>query len=376
MLKSDMTSKNITCCGIEVDRRSARSFRCALTDPMRYKQIVLNLMTNAIKFTAQESGAKEITIKLSAMSDPQDSSRQVLKCSVCDTGRGMSADAIEKLYGKFYQEPTRSHVNYGTGTGLGLFISQRLAALLNGKIEVVSTLGSGSEFTFSVSVESIKPGDSCPLDKDVSQEKEIRAKGHRVSMEVSSDEHDHSVASPLSDRSERRISAQLSNASIKTPTNDIAPTKSSQLRDGSTDPGSQNASVTILVVEDNLINQRLMVKQLKTSGYHVLVGNHGLEALDHFKQGTHVDLVITDIEMPHMDGIQTIAAVRALEDTIVQPPFIACSAYARQEQTRAFLDAGMTCVIAKPHKYAELKNKVEDVLRTHGKSLFRRETTV
>lgn len=363
MLQQDMKNKEIECPPLSIDKDSLEPFQRAITDPLRYKQVVLNLMSNAIKFTALLSGSKQVSVNLSAKADPVEPQALKLICSVKDTGMGMSAEAIQKLFGKFCQVTERTHVEYG-GSGLGLFISQRLAALLGGQITVESEPGRGSTFYFEIAsrlatLEDVK-AHSDTLSKRTSPipaMQDLSVSGLR-----------HSIPAPQNGRQRRKTSVDLSSD----PHEDTRSTEAKKPEDRSGD----HSVKTILVVEDNLINQKLMVKQLSMSGYRVLVGNHGLEALNHFKRGEHIDLVVTDIEMPVMNGVETLAAVRALSPAVTkcQPPFIACSAYARDEQRQAFIDAGMLDVLAKPHKFADLKACVEHVLQ-HRMPL-RREYTL
>lgn len=323
------------------------AFSKVVTDPLRYKQIVLYLLTNAIKFTALQSGKKEIVITLNTKLVKEYPAQQNLVLSIQDTGRGMSAEAIQRLFGTFSLASERTHTEY-EGSGLGLFISQRLSALLGGKIHITSEIGKGSVFALEI---PCRPSEvvHCKSEHESRQSEDLAFDGLEL-FEIRAKPHSETPPSPTAaDRleaenySEAQAAKSEQKASLETETS------------------------TILVIEDNLINQKLMIKQLTRSGYRVLVANHGLEALEHFNNGEHIDLVVTDIEMPMMNGIETLAAVRALGPTIVksQPPFIACSAYAREEQRQSFIDAGMIDVLAKPHKYVDLKARVEHILKHH-----------
>lgn len=366
MLRQDMKNKGIECKDVEVDRSWSDHISCIVTDPLRFKQVVLNLLTNAVKFTAMSQKTKRISIKLYSEPDPLREDFRVCYCAITDSGNGMSEETIDKLFGKFYQGGNRSHVEYqGSGSGLGLYISQRLATLLQGKIDVVSELGVGSTFTFSVSAK-LSPL-TCQYDPDI--DKLVTQNSTLKALKRGLEEIGGQSMSPPPTPLPSPIMLQKEDAEANLGKAQVA------------DHGSPSSTEkgTILVVEDNLINQKLLVKQLRNSGYTVLVGNHGLEALDHFKKGSHIDLVLTDIEMPLMDGMECLRAVNALE-LAYTPPFVACSAYARAEQRATFLEAGMLDVIAKPYKFADLKPKIEVMMGTieqrRANSMMRREQTI
>jgi CheY-like chemotaxis protein len=121
---------------------------------------------------------------------------------------------------------------------------------------------------------------------------------------------------------------------------------------------------------DNLVNQRVMAQQLKRAGYVVAVANHGLEALDHIKKscyagsknGTSLDIVLCDVEMPVMDGLEFMRTVRKMEAQGILKghlPVIAVTANARAEQQTSALEAGMDSVVTKPFRLLELVPELE-----------------
>ena len=350
MLAQEMKNKNIQCPPIEIDKSWSTRVRCVKTDPLRYKQVLLNLLTNAIKFTALKDGMRQISIRLSSRKS-DDPGKAILACAITDNGKGMTEQVASRLFGKFEQESARTHVNYG-GSGLGLFISQRLANLLGGDLTVSSEVGVGSTFLFSIETEvsdMVCCGNVEGLDKENSDAESLKL-----------------------------ALAELGDSRTLFQTVDLPSRESTVSPNEPITPSQTETPPTVLVVEDNLINQRLLVKQLRMEGYNVLVGNHGQEALDHFKAGQHIDLVLTDIEMPVLNGLDFLAAVRSLESKSkakgkVGLPFIACSAYAREEQKQEFLSAGMCDVIAKPYKFADLKVTVEKTIRSH-RALKRHDT--
>lgn len=130
--------------------------------------------------------------------------------------------------------------------------------------------------------------------------------------------------------------------------------------------------IHLLVVEDNLVNQKVMAKQLKHAGYIVTVANHGHEALDHIRRscfadkasGLPLDVVLLDVEMPIMDGLTCARNVRELEvrgSLFGHIPIVAVTANARAEQQAAALEAGMDSVVTKPFRMLELLPELERV---------------
>lgn len=290
-----------------------------LLDPSRLLQVLINLLTNALKFT-QTGGRKEVTVTMSASVDkpsqaktmisyiptralrddllslstpPREGRRQqlYLHFAVQDTGRGLTDEEKKLLFKRFSQASPRTHVQYG-GSGLGLFISRELTELQGGEIGVASQPGVGSTFAFYVKTQrTIQPDD---------------------------------ILSPGS-----------------------VPIKKST-------KASAGLAITILVVEDNLINQAVLAKQLRNLGCTVEVANHGGEAINFLKttsywhgngeKGKHVQIVLLDIEMPVMDGLTCARTVRDFQrkgEIIGHVPIIAVSANARSEQVMRAKEAGM-----------------------------------
>src|SRR5579859_2621306 len=228
-------------------------------DPSRISQILINLLSNAIKFLDNRA-ERRITLMLSASTtapkpdaiplyspelDPDTESQDLyLSFSIKDTGPGLKETEMSALFQRFMQATPRTHVTYG-GSGLGLFISKRLVELQGGRIYANSQEGQGSTFAFYIKVE----------------------RSTKVGSQVTS------------------------------------PTLSPRREGGHDNNGNQ---IHVLVVEDNLINQRLLKKQLVGSGYRVSVANHGQEAFDKVlalqddpKEKIHV--VLMDVEMPILD---------------------------------------------------------------------------
>jgi hypothetical protein len=243
------------------DTYNALNIQWVRADPSRISQILINLLSNAIKFLdhrperrivltlgASTTAPKvDSTTLVSPKVDPTSPSEDIyLSFSIMDTGPGLKEAEMAALFQRFSQATPRTHVTYG-GSGLGLFISKRLVELQGGHIYVDSVDGKGSTFAFFIKV----------------------------------------------GRSSRTDSQMMSpTVSFRGKQDDVKDTTGVQIH--------------VLVVEDNLINQRLLKKQLVGSGYKVSVANHGQEAIDKIvscqnDSKERVDIVLMDVEMPILD---------------------------------------------------------------------------
>ncbi|KAF1349493.1 hypothetical protein EJ07DRAFT_169372 [Lizonia empirigonia] len=347
-------------------------------DPSRVLQVLINLTTNAIKFTSTEE-TRTITVVLSASTTrpsvskspavsyfPMKSKRIdqtlgpdwgegeeiFLEFLVQDTGRGLSAEELKLLFQRFSQASPRTHVQYG-GSGLGLFISRELTELQGGEIGVSSEAGKGSTFAFYV-------------------------KGRR-SSEPS--EVIDSVPAAVT------LSRKVSNARDK---DRPEPPKIKDFAAPSTEPDKLKpsyANLRVLIVEDNLVNQKVLQRQLQNRGILTTVANHGGEAITLLTSSSYHSLapasapdlgvVLMDKEMPIMDGLACTSTIRAMErrgELKRHVPIIAVTANARQEQIRALLEAGMDDVVSKPFRIGELVPKIEELAgRKKGDSMTKRE---
>ncbi|KAK4983048.1 hypothetical protein LTR50_007448 [Elasticomyces elasticus] len=310
-----------------------------MLDPSRVLQVLINLVANAIKFT-QFSSTKDIVLTMSAsrtrpsdgnqafqfipsrlMLDSDDSITPeygdgqpiYLSFAVRGTGCGMTCEGKEKIFQRFSQASPRTHVQYG-GSGLGLFISRELVELQGGEIGFASEADTGSTFAFFI---------KCRM-----------------------------CAGPATNDAENAFTV-----------------------DGRTNDANRDEKpeqVTVLIVEDNLVNQKVLSKQLRRLGWEVHVAGHGGEALDFIKTtwywngseslGRELTVILMDIEMPVMDGLTCARKIRDLEkrgDLRAHIPIVAVSANARSEQMKESQLAGMDEAIAKPFRIPDLIPKVE-----------------
>ena len=312
-------------------------------DPSRLLQVLINLTTNAIKFTSAQK-KRIITVRLGASLDrpsketssdvsyfPTRAKRKDLTktadwgkgervfihFAVQDTGRGLSEEETKLLFLRFSQASPRTHVQYG-GSGLGLFISRELVELQGGEIGVSSKAGEGSTFAFYVkarrSTAPIEP--LTPLSTPVS---------NKPSMANS-------------------LNASEPKALPTPPSRSPNPVPKENLR--------------FLIVEDNLVNQRVLQKQLRNLGCIVYVANHGGDCLDLLQRssfwrgrerdGFDLTVILMDLEMPVMDGLTCARRIRELQrggQVVRHVPIIAVSANARIEQINTALSAGMVCLV-------------------------------
>jgi len=347
-------------------------------DPSRVLQILINLLTNAIKFTAPAT-ERLITVTLAASLFPPDGSGSrpgfqyvpsnhadnptlgaseewgkgeilYLRFDVQDSGCGLTEEEKAMLFQRFKQASPRTHAQYG-GSGLGLFISKRLAELHGGKIGVASEAGSGSVFGFFIQ------GRRCARPDDP----EGTGAVHTIERYLGGSSSLHHRVTP-----QRQDYAMSSSASVGT---NLVASRSAAPKQ--LDP----KDVDILVVEDNLVNQKVLVKQLKKQGCEVGVANDGIEALaflekTHFRGGErNLSVILMDLEMPNMDGLTCVREIRRMEaerEIIKHVPVIAVTANVRDEQVAAARRSGMDDVVSKPFRILDLWRKIEALLLLHG----------
>ncbi|MCK5695280.1 MAG: response regulator, partial [Desulfobacula sp.] len=254
-------------------------------DPARIRQILINLIGNAIKFTDQG----EIFVKILLKEEVNDD--LMLLFEIKDTGIGIPQDKTDKLFNLFTQVDASITRKFG-GTGLGLTISKQLTELMNGKIGVTSELNKGSVFWFTIKLKKQKP-DPADIDTD-------------------------------------RM------ASINAP----HPEKSSNVK--------VTRKLKILLAEDNIINQRVVSILLGKIGHSITIAKNGQEAIQLYEQEPF-DLILMDIQMPIMDGEQATLKIRSLEKkSKTHIPIIVLTANAMKGDKERYLNLGMDSYVAKP----------------------------
>ena len=262
-------------------------------DSGRVRQVLVNLVGNAIKFT-QAGG---VVVRMA--STPAQGDRAIVEWSVSDTGIGIPSERIDSLFQDFVQADSSISRRFG-GTGLGLAICKRLVARMGGTIEVKSTVGQGSTFTFRV-----------PL----------------------------AVATAPAEATQSRRQSQDLAAFV----------------------AARGRCVRILVVEDNMTNQFVARSILKVDGIHIDVAGNGLEAIDSVTRHDY-DLVFMDLQMPEMDGLTATKLLRARGGRFAALPIVAFSANAYASDVEACAEAGMNGHVAKPVQKETLQQAVIDAL--------------
>jgi signal transduction histidine kinase/ActR/RegA family two-component response regulator len=267
-------------------------------DPLRLRQVLLNLTGNALKFT--EHG--EVRIEMD-MIEMQPDGRALFRFSIRDTGIGILLAAQTQLFQAFHQADssiTRSH----GGTGLGLAICKKLAGLMGGELGVESMVGEGSTFTFTI---------ACPVAEDVLPPLEV----------------------------------------IRTIT-------------------AAKTDLRVLVVDDTVMNQRVVTLFLKKFGCTSECVGSGAECLERMKS-TPFDIVLMDIEMPLMDGFETTRHIRQpieVDPAFPRPWVVALTAHAMEGYRKRCLDAGMDDYITKPLRANSLAEMFESFQKARAVAIL------
>ncbi len=289
-------------------------------DPGRVRQVLINLIGNAIKFT--ETGMIEVSVV------PVDDGRNdpnLLQFSVRDTGIGIPAEHQTAIFDAFSQQDSSTTRKYG-GTGLGLTICARLVDAMGGRIWVESQPGVGSTFHFTLQVDPV-----------LSAANETQTQGFA---------HTAALAMPVTaivGHGERPDAGSDTAAGTVLSHNDVAPVAGQRLH--------------VLLVEDNPINQKLALALLHRWGYRVQVAANGQLALDALSE-TGFDVVLMDMSMPVMDGLEATRRQRLREQALParQPvPIIAMTANAMEADRERCLAAGMTDYLSKPIRATDLQ---------------------
>jgi PAS domain S-box-containing protein len=401
-------------------------------DSSRLRQIVVNLVGNAIKFT--DIGEIAVKVQVEAKDGPD----CICRFTVTDSGIGIPEDKRESIFDPFSQADTSTTRKYG-GTGLGLTISTRLVGMMGGKIWVESEMGRGSQFHFTVKlgapdVKEIELGTIAPpellrgvkvlvVDDNRTNCRILEGMLTRWQMKPTSVNGGAEALAQLSAAREAgepynliltdmhmpdmdgfafveqiRQRPELATATIMMLTSAghrgdaarcqelgvsaylLKPIRQSELReavarvlgarehDGAIplitrfslqDAREPDAYLSVLLAEDNLVNQRLVVRLLEKRGHRVVVAGTGLEALQALEKESF-DLVLMDVQMPEMDGLEATAAIRRREKSSgLHQPVVALTAHAMKGDREKCLAAGMEGYLTKPIRPQELDQLLE-----------------
>jgi two-component system sensor histidine kinase/response regulator len=401
-------------------------------DSSRLRQIVVNLVGNAIKFT----DIGEIAVKVQVES--KDGPDCICRFTVTDSGIGIPEDKRESIFDPFSQADTSTTRKYG-GTGLGLTISTRLVGMMGGKIWVESEMGRGSQFHFTVRLgeadtKEIKLGTVAPpellrgvavlvVDDNHTNCRILEGMLSRWQMKPTSVNGGATALAQLSAAREAgapynliltdmhmpdmdgfalieqiRQRPELAAATIMMLTSAghrgdaarcqelgvsaylLKPIRQSELReavarvlgahecDGAIplitrfslqDAREPDAYLSVLLAEDNLVNQRLAVRLLEKRGHRVVVAGTGLEALNALEKESF-DLVLMDVQMPEMDGLEATAVIREKEKSSgLHQPVVALTAHAMKGDREKCMAGGMDGYLTKPIRPQELDQLLE-----------------
>ncbi len=402
-----------------------------LGDPTRLRQILMNLISNAVKFT--EHG--EIVVQVQATE--HENKAEVL-FSVRDTGIGIPADRINQLFQAFTQVDASTTRKYG-GSGLGLAISRHLCGLMGGKMWVESELGKGSTFFFNIVAEITASVDSKyssePLSTDLHGKRillvddnatnllilarqtqqwgmiPVPATGGREALAKiqAGDPYDAAILDmwmpdmdgetlaseimrlpspptfPLIMLTSMGTSALHGNlfaayltkplkggqllevlwrvfhteaADVPPPT--VIPSPPATPPSLDTKSATALSSMTVLLAEDNAVNQKVASILLKRMGYTVTIANNGAEAVQHF-EASPFDTILMDVQMPEMDGMQATQAIRERWPELPHRPYIiAMTAHAMRGYREQCIAAGMDGYVSKPIKPDALQEALRD----------------
>ncbi len=385
-------------------------------DPLRLRQIVTNLVGNAIKFTSVGHVGLRLAVQRTG-------DRCVVRLSVCDTGIGISREKQGRLFTSFSQADNSTTRKFG-GTGLGLAISKRLSELMGGALWVESEEGKGScfhcELTLTVSAPAPAPewqGEPILLlepHEDVrrSQAGLLQQLGFRVTacadLAGARTAQDAALAAQqpfaallcpafrhgfdgeaaaaacrqpqaglpvllsvqhrdLQVLRERRV--QLPHVVRPTARRELTEAMAALLRPAPVAAAvpaqvaateAPQRALRILVAEDNPVNQRLVRGLLEKSGHQCVVVDNGLACLEKAGQGGF-DLILMDVQMPVMDGLEATRRLRQQEGDGPHLPVVALTANAFAEDKAMCLEAGMSAYLAKPFRSADLKALLRDL---------------
>lgn len=386
-------------------------------DPVRIKQVLINFLSNAIKFT--EKGGVKLAVDIQNELNHSDA---MVRFSVTDTGIGIPAEKIDLLF-ETYRQVEKSTTRKFGGTGLGLYISQKLVQKMNGSIKVTSTLNVGSTFAVSLPMKGVRAAVSPHLSgienvifvgtkssftqiQKYFESHQIQTfnylelavkpqftKGGLILVDVDDESNVsqyedwlshfrknlldwkiflfasyHYNARKLADKFHlnyyhflekpfisSELLNELSGGNHQKPETD-------QLRNEEQENSSKK-ELHILLAEDQPINRRIAISMLQKKGYRITEAENGSVAIDKYLNETF-DLILMDVQMPETDGYEATRKIRTIEKATGQHiPIIAMTAHAMKGDMEKSLECGMDAHITKPFKMNDLYKAIDDLIK-------------
>ncbi len=273
------------------------------TDELKLRQILINLLNNAVKFTSVGKIILRISNDIHNFNLNKDSQSEYLYFEVEDTGLGIEEENLENIFQPFFQSESGRQAY--EGTGLGLSISREFINLMDGDIFASSIVGQGSIFRFYIAVKLVE-SDSIQVMSDIKNDAQLASQPEPVNN------HQQILPEPL----------------------------------------------RLLIAEDSLVNQKIMLRMLENCGYKADVVNNGLEVLEKLQDADY-DVILMDIQMPKMDGIEATKHIYHELFPFHKPLIIAVTANILAENQEACLAVGMYDYISKPVRIDILREALE-----------------
>ncbi len=296
--------------GVSLNLRIAASVPAlVMGDPIRLTQVVRNFLDNAVKFTDQGS----VSLDVKRVERPGEEIK--LLFHVRDTGTGIAGEDLPRLFQSFSQVG-HSYQKHSQGTGLGLSICKQLVEMMGGAVWVESKTGKGTTFYFTAvfaPAPQVQAADS--------------ALAAGEAEEAGGPDTGAGTARP---------------SGAADPANQAGPAVRDGLR-------RKPRTLKVLLAEDNLVNRTFLSHFIADAGHDVITAVNGLDVLEKLEK-ERFDVVVMDVQMPEMDGVEASRRIRASSPDILDPntPIIALTAYAMKEDRERFLQAGMNACVSKP----------------------------
>ncbi|WP_172622787.1 PAS domain-containing hybrid sensor histidine kinase/response regulator [Aquicella siphonis] len=274
----------------------AEDCNAVIGDANRVKQVMLNLLGNALKFTEQGY------IKVLVNCRKKTKNKAVFEISVTDTGVGIKREKLESIFEKFSQIDSIYHRKHG-GIGLGLAITKQLVETMGGEIQVNSEYGKGSEFRFTLHLK-LQPG----------SEEKVQKPDPAIKLQAS--------ALP-------------------------------------------QYPMHVLLVEDNVINQKIAKVMLEDFGCRVDIVDNGQKVMERIGDLIHYDIIFMDVGLPDISGFDIVSKLRAIPK-LVRVPVVAMTAHILERDRQQAIDAGMNHMIPKPISYEDIASVLEEYSRRNN----------